>query len=185
MDDGVSMLSADTIIAALRRLPERLEVRGTVGEVNLLKGTAMILGFRARQSTKDVDAIFAPTAILRDESKIVADELNLPADWLNDAAKGYASPRGDFRSLPEFDTPYLRVQVPTAEYLLAMKVLAARAMFGTEAGDRQDIGFLIRHLKLTTPEEVFDVVERYYDPSRLLPRSFYLVDEILSEGTDG
>ena len=40
---------------------------------------------------------------------------------------------------------------------------------------------MIKHLGLETSEQVMAIVERYYDPSRLLPRSVYLVDEIMAE----
>jgi hypothetical protein len=53
------MLNRETILEALRQLSERLQVREVVGEINLLSGTARVLGFQARQSTKDVDAIFS------------------------------------------------------------------------------------------------------------------------------
>jgi hypothetical protein len=72
-------------------------------------------------------------------------------------------------------------QAPTAEYMLAMKVLAARAGIGAERGAAKDIGFLIRLLGLSEAGEVTSIVNRYYDPSRVLPRSIYLVEEILEE----
>ena len=109
----------------------------------------------------------------------MAGNFGLPPDWLNDAAKGFASVSGDFVVLSALDLPNLRVLAPTAEYMLAMKVLASRAGVGSEHGDVQDIAFLIRLLGLTTSEEVMSIVGRYYDPSRILPRSHYLVDEIL------
>ncbi len=34
---------------------------------------------------------------------------------------------------------------------------------------------------MTKLEQVMEVVGRYYDPSRILPRSMYLVEEILEE----
>jgi hypothetical protein len=175
------MLNRDTILAALGRLSERLGTRGVLGEINLLGGAAMVLGFKARQSTKDVDAIFAPAAIVREESRVVATELDLPEDWLNDAVKGFVSPRAEFRRLPDIDFPYLRVQVPTAEYMLAMKVMAARVGLGGGSGDKDDIRFLIQRLNLAAAEQVFEIVRRYYDPERVLPRSMYLVEEIFSE----
>jgi hypothetical protein len=175
------MLNRDAILSALRALSSRLERRDVVGEVNLLGGTAMVLGFQARQSTKDVDAVFAPAAIVREEARRVAGELGLPEDWLNDAAKGFVSPRAEYRVLADVDLPFLRVQVPTAEYLLAMKVIAARAALGEGAGDKEDIRFLIRWLKLDSTGQVMEIVARYYDPARILPRSLYLVEEILAE----
>lgn len=176
-----ALLDRDTILRALRRLSERLERRGVVGEVSLLGGTAMVLGFQARQSTKDVDAIFAPVTIVREEARGVAGDLDLPGDWLNDAAKGFVSPEAEFRDLPEVSFTHLRVQAPVPEYLLAMKVMAARASLGGVQGDKEDIRFLIRHLHLSSVEQVIEIVERYYDPSRIVPRSMYLVEEILSE----
>ena len=174
------MLDRDTIVTALARLAARLERRGVAGEINLLGGTAMVLAFQARQSTKDVDAIFAPAAVIREEALGVASDMELAEDWLNDAAKGFASPQGDFRGLADLEFPLLRVRAPTAEYLLAMKVMAARvAMDGT--GDKEDIRFLIRRLDLTSAGQVMAIVGRYYDPKQVLPRSMYLVDEILSE----
>lgn len=141
----------------------------------------MVLGFQARQATKDVDAIFAPPAAIREEAVAVASQLGLEPDWLNDAAKGFASPAGEFQELAELDLPHLRVQVPRPEYLLAMKVMASRAARLGDAGDKEDIRFLIRLLRLTAPEQVMAIVQTYYDPARILPRSFYLVEEIIAE----
>lgn len=79
------MLSRELILSALGLLSKRLEARDVVGEINLLRGTAMVVGFSARQSTKDVDAIFAPVSIIREAAAAVAAELELPEGWLNDA----------------------------------------------------------------------------------------------------
>ena len=94
----------------------------------------MVLAFQARQATKDVDAIFAPTGAVRQAARLVADQLDLPQDWLNDAAKGFASEKGNFEPLTGFTFENLRIQTPTAEYLLAMKVMAARVAIGDVRG---------------------------------------------------
>ena len=142
------MLSRETILTALTRLSDVLERKGVQGELNIVGGTAMVLAFNARSSTKDVDAIFEPTSEIRAAAAAVAEELELPADWLNDAAKGFLSPAGEFTPVESIDLPNLRVQAPTAEYMLAMKVLAARTGIGGERGDSKDIAFLIRMLGL-------------------------------------
>ncbi len=138
----------------------------------------MMLAFQARQSTKDVDAIFAPAEVVREAARLVAGELDLPVDWLKDAVKGFASQRPRFQKVEGLDFPNLRVQTPVPEYLLAMKVMAARVGFSGERGDGEDIAFLIELLKLKNSEEVLNIVQEYYDPARILPRSLYLVDEI-------
>ena len=141
----------------------------------------MVLAFCARQSTKDVDAIFAPAGAVREAARLVAHELDLPQDWLNDAAKGFASEKGTFEPLAGAAFENLRIQTPTAEYLLAMKVMAARVAIADTLGDKEDIAFLARRLALKTPEEAIIIVEKYYDPARILPRSIYLLDEIFEE----
>ena len=59
-----------------------------------------------------------------------------------------------------------------------MKVMAARVGLSGERGDGEDIAFLIELLKLKNSEEVLNIVQEYYDPAKILPRSVYLVDEI-------
>jgi hypothetical protein len=175
------MLSRPAILNALTRLSAELARNGVLGEINLVGGTAMVLAFNARSATKDVDAVFEPSAAVRSAAAVVARDLELPSDWLNDSVKGFLSPVGDFSPLPSLDLPNLRVQAPTPEYMLAMKVLAARTGSASEQGDIRDIAFLVRLLGLTDADAVIDIVRRYYDPSRILPRSIYLVDEILEE----
>lgn len=58
------------------------------------------------------------------------------------------------------DLPHLRVLAPTPEYMLAMKVMAARAGIAGDRGDAEDIGFLIRLLKLRTSDAVMSIVSR-------------------------
>ena len=164
---------------ALRQLSDELGRDGVLGELSIVGGTAMVLAFNARNSTKDVDAIFEPSSGVRKAAAAVAHRLELSPDWLNDAAKGFLSPSGDFIGLDSVDLPNLRVQAPTPEYMLAMKVMAARTGIADDGDDTSDIAFLIRLLSLRQPDAVMEIVSRYYDPSRILPRSVYLVDEIM------
>ncbi len=150
-----------TILTALRRLSERLAEKGVKGELCLLDGTVMVLAFQSRASTKDVDAIFQPSTVIREEAGQVGEELNLPVDWLNDSAKVFISTRHEVETgdLPQFDS--LRVTAPTPEYMLAMKCLAARLPAGPdEKGDEVDIRFLVKHLGLTSASQASEIVYR-------------------------
>lgn len=174
------MLTREQILAALAALNEKLRARDTHGELALLGGAVMLLAFRARLSTKDVDAIFSPTGEIRAAAADVALELGLEPDWLNDGAKGFISPQAQ---LVEADLPrlsHLRITYPTPEYLLAMKVLASRLESDFARGDRDDIATLCRVLGLHDADEVMDIVLRYYSPSRVPPRAIFLVREILA-----
>lgn len=178
-----SRLTRDDIIQALRALDQELAARNVIGEVCVFGGTVMVLAFNARLSTKDVDAIFHPAALIRELARQVAEACNLPPTWLNDAVKGYVSARHETTSgnLPQF--PHLRLTMPTAEYLLAMKCMASRIGSATgEADDTADIVFLIRHLNLRTSEDVMRIVEGYYPPDRMPVKARFLVESLFEEG---
>ncbi len=179
------MLSREHILAALAALNEKMKARELHGELGLLGGAVMLLAFRARASTKDVDAIFSPTSEIRAAAAEVALELDLAPDWLNDGAKGFVSPKAEFveADLPRFS--HLRISYPTPEYLLAMKVLASRVENEGERGDREDIAILCGRLGLRDADAVMEVVLRYYPPARVSPRAVFLVREILANSGSG
>ena len=137
-------LSREEIITALSHLNDLLADAGVIGELCLFGGTAMVLAFDARLSTRDVDAIFKPPTLIRKLAVKVAEELDLRPDWLNDGVKGFQSdhPETTMDSVPQFS--HLRVYRPSAEYLLAMKCMAARASDAETFGDKRDIVLLIR-----------------------------------------
>lgn len=169
------MLDESTIRALLRSLDEELARRSVIGEVGPCGGAVMCLVFHARRATKDVDAIFEPTRAIREAARDVARIHGVPEDWLNDAANGFFL--ADPRQLEVMQLPNLRVWAPSAEYMLAMKCVSARF----DSHDRGDVAFLLPHLGLTSPEEVFRVIEAYYPRSRVPPKTRFLVEELLGE----
>jgi hypothetical protein len=78
---------------------------------------------------------------------------------------------------------HLRIIRPTAEYLLAMKCMASRLPSYSGKGDKDDIFFLLNDLKLRDADAVFKVVEKFYAPERILPKTRFLIQELL-EGSD-
>ncbi len=68
----------------------------------------------------------------------------------------------------------MRVYFPTGDYLLAMKVLSARA----ESFDLEDTMFLIRELKLQTIDEVLTIVKNYYPNKEVKPETVFQLEEM-------
>jgi hypothetical protein len=178
-----STLTREAILRALGSLSEELGKQNVTGEICLFGGTVMVLAFTARLSTKDVDALFQPTPLIRELARRIGEEQQLPANWLNDGVKGYISSRHATTAgnLPQFS--HLRMTMPVPEYLLAMKCMAAR-LGGTtgETSDVPDIVFLIRHLQLKSARDVLNIVGEYYPANRIPVKTQYLVEGLFEEG---
>jgi len=164
------LLDRSAIENAFRRLGERLAQRGVVADLYVFGGAAMALAYDARRSTRDIDAVFQPHGIVLDEARAVANELGLPQWWLNEQASVYVAPGGDTAAPRVFDHPGLRVSAASPEHLLAMKVLAARRR------DGDDIRFLVKHLGLSTVEEVLALCAEVF-PDEEVPARARLVLE--------
>ncbi len=135
----------------------------------------MCLALGARESTRDVDAVFRPIREVREAAARVASRLDLSATWLNDAVKGFLSPRGEFDDYLELG--HLHVFVAPPSYLLAMKCAAMR--LGEEFHDLDDVRYLLRYLNIATAEEALAVVSRYFGEDRLPIKTRLALEELL------
>lgn len=156
-------LSRNRITQALRRLGELAREQGVTLEISLYGGAVFTLVYGSRDATKDVDAIVRPGQIGQTLAVKVAAELGLPDDWLNDDVKQFLAEKEARRSLPagEFGEG-IRIVVPTAAYLLAMKLRACRAPLPGYAGDYGDIRFLVRKMELGSVEEAEAVHDKFF-----------------------
>jgi hypothetical protein len=165
------VLTREQITLALTRLNDELAAMGICAECYIVGGAVMCLALDARASTQDVDAWFTEPQAVRVAAAKVAEALELPADWLNDAAKAFVPAQAGFERWRQMSN--LDVSVADARTLLAMKCAAART-----AEDTADIAFLTKHLGLATAAEVLDVVLAYYPPERLPVRTRLLLEEM-------
>jgi predicted nucleotidyltransferase len=166
--------------ADIRRLFELLDAElaaeDVQGELYLVGGAVMCLALDAREATRDVDAFFRPTKLIREAAVRVAARAGVPDSWLNDAVKGYLSPRGEYD--PYLELGHLRVFVARPAYLLAMKCAAMR--LGEEFHDLDDVRYLLRYLNVSTLEEALVIVLRYFDEEHILPKTRLALEELLS-----
>jgi hypothetical protein len=179
------ILTKDRIITALAALNKRLTEKGVTGELCIFGGATMILAFDARESTRDVDAVFVPKTEIYEEAAKIADDMNLPVSWLNDGVKGFISQEGDLTAegMPQWEN--LRILRPTTRYLLAMKCMAARVAEYDTVGDKNDIIHLCKDLGIHTANEVFNIVENYYPVSRIPVKTKFFIEEIIGEMKGG
>lgn len=174
-ETGRTRLTRDDIRRLFGLLDEELAALDAVGEVYRVGGAVMCLSLGARPATRDIDAFFEPSKLVRQAAARVAARAEVPDDWLNDAVKGLLGRRGDYD--PFLELPHLRVFVARPEYLLAMKCAAMR--LGEEFHDLDDVRYLLRYLNLTSADEAMAIVTRYFDEKQLLPKTRLALEELL------
>jgi hypothetical protein len=156
-------------------LDAELAESGVSGELYVVGGAVMCLAFNARESTRDVDALFKPAGEVRRAAARVAAREDIPEVWLNDAVKAYLGPRGEFDTFMELS--HLRVFVARPEYLLAMKAAALR--LGEVFSDLEDVRYLLRYLNIVTADEAMAIVLKYFDESQLRRKTRLAIEEML------
>jgi len=115
-------------------------------DIVLVGGAAMILHFGAGRATRDIDVLVlrGDLAELREAAAATAREHQLPADWINDAAKGFADilPPDFYHRLMPLDLPLqnLRLYVLGRPEQVAMKIVALREQ------DLEDLELLLPQL---------------------------------------
>jgi hypothetical protein len=167
------MLGTEEIKKLFIELNEELNTQGEVGEIGIVGGAVMCLVYNARNATRDVDAIFEPVKAIRNAVEKISQKHGLPKDWLNDAAKAYL--QDNFKRQEVLSLSNLRVWAPEPRYMLAMKCLSAR----WDTHDKDDVIFLLKHLKIKSAKEVFDLIENYY-PKKIIPaKTQFLIEEVL------
>jgi hypothetical protein len=173
-------MNRNDILHALEELGKELQKKNLQGEVLIVGGAAMCLAHDARDTTKDVGALFEPKIEMMDAIRNVAKNNALYDDWLNDSVKGFIYTKPE--KVPFIEYPGLHVLTVSPEYLLAMKLFSSRAsMYDT---DRDDIKTLINILHITSLEEAYIILEKYYPLNKIAPRTQYLLEEIICSTGD-
>ena len=169
----MATFSREEIQNGLRRLGELAAAQGVNIRLTLVGGAVMVLGYQARQSTRDVDAvILAPQEArrVRALAKQVAEEHDWPEDWLNDGAKGYLVGISEGPIL--FSAPGIEARAPSLEQMLAMKLSAWR-----DDLDISDARRLLQELKGGRVKyEIWQDLERYLVPGDELTAQYAFLD---------
>ena len=147
--------SREKVVAVLTQLGSRLDAQGIHGEIYIVGGTAMLLGYNRLTVTEDIDAVFTP---ITEIEQIVADmhraDSSLPADWLNFKVLPLLPRIADSGAWEALEIKGLSVSVASPAFLLAMKALASRGR-----RDFEDIGVLTEILEITSVNRVWEICE--------------------------
>lgn len=146
-------------------------------EIAVFGGSALMLAGNFRFSTADVDIaeITRPwPRWLADAVTRIAVKNNWSDSWLNDAVNSFLSPLAnpirDLVALGSFpratEEVGVKVFVPTAEYMLALKLKALRLSdFDKGSKDLADVANLLRVLDITDAEPAIAIMAEYFPKS--------------------
>lgn len=171
-----AFLTTDQILDLLRELGDDLNRQGLRAELFVVGGAAMALAFNTRRTTRDIDGVYEPKREVYEAATRVGARHGLREGWLNDAVKGLL-PGPDPHPREVLTAPGVRVSVPSPEYLLALKVAAARV-----DRDADDIRYLAGLVGARTADDVLDLTERIMGGRRpLLPKVQFLIQEMFAQ----
>jgi Nucleotidyltransferase of unknown function (DUF6036) len=173
------LVSGDELLDALRSLGAKLHRKGLTADVYIFGGAAMVIAYKARPATRDIDAVFEPDTEVLDAALEVARERRWPRSWLNNQASVYLSQLPDRGRRVILEAPGIRCMVASPEHLLAMKVMAAR-----QSQDVGDIRFLVERLGLRSFDDVQRAVAEVFPTRPISDRARLLIEDIL-DAEDG
>lgn len=168
------MLTREEAEAALQELVEELERLGHTSDIYIVGGAALMLGFGARDATRDIDAVLTPRTEIMPIVAEVARRRNLTDDWLNSAAAMYVPPWPDDPN-PRLiiSTGRVQVSIASAEMLLAMKIHASRGR-----QDIDDLRFLLAEVGIDNYEDAVSLFEYFYEDDPIKGRAIKILIEI-------
>ncbi len=173
-EPGSVLLGRAQIERAFTALGDRLARRGVVADVFIVGGAAMALAYDATRVTRDVDSLFVPHGIVLEEARNVAQDLGLPAWWLNEQASVYISGKDDPDRRRVFDHPGLRVTAASPRHIFAMKALAARTR------DIDDLRLLADIIGVDTAETALQICAEFFPEEEVPPRAAAVLRELFS-----
>jgi len=147
---------------------------GTKLQIAVYGGSALMLASNFRFATEDVDVSQLEHPLpdwLAAVVQEIAEKNSWQDDWFNDGVAFHLSSLADraadhleFGTFPrDGSSPGLVVSVPSAEYLLALKLKAARVMDPVRGEvERLDILNLMKVVGVSTAGEAIDLLGRYF-----------------------
>ena len=107
----------------------KLGGKHTPGEIIIVGGSSIMLNYLFRHETEDIDAYFLTSSAIKQAAHNIADQYNLPHDWINDDFKYTESYTPKIIQYSKYLCTFsnvLTIRTITAEYLIAMKLRAYR-----------------------------------------------------------
>ena len=188
-------LGRDALLDAFDRIGRAAVQAGTRLQIAVYGGSALMLASNFRAATEDVDVSTLEHPLpdwLAEAVREIARGNSWQEDWFNDGVVFHLSSLADgagdhleFGTFPRDGTPVgLAVSVPTAAYLLALKLKAFRIMDPLRGEtERLDILNLMRVVGISTADDAIALLGRYFPLSAAsAEKQRFLLKNMSNEG---
>jgi hypothetical protein len=186
----------EALLDAFDRIGRAAAEAGTRLQIAVYGGSALMLASNFRFATEDVDIaeIGQPWPTwLADVVERIAQENDWSATWLNDAVSFHLSALAqqdrDHTALGTFprlgDKVGLTVLVPTARYMLALKLKALRVSdFDKGQQDMADVAHLLKVLNASHVEDAIAILAEFFPNSAAhADKQRFVLKRLFSGGT--
>ena len=173
-ETAINKDNLDFYLRELAKVFRKLNGKTVPAEIVLIGGASVLINYGFRDKTYDMDAIILSSSAMKQAINQVGDQLGLPNGWLN---TDFMKTRSYSPKLLEHSVYYktfaniLTVRTVTAEYMVAMKLMAGRKY----KNDLSDvIGILKYHKDNGTPitlDRIKNAVAELYGNWSALPQS--------------
>jgi hypothetical protein len=172
------------LAAALHELGQLALDSGKIIDLALYGGSCLTLVSNFRVGSEDVDAVAIVDQDFIDRAaRTVAGRHGWPMDWINDGVRTYLSPAVAghdshelFATYPDESRPGLRVYVPNAHYMLAMKLMALRIEPAEK--DFEDILNLLSVVGIKDKAEIVEFAAEFYPEARVSGKLRLALDQL-------
>jgi hypothetical protein len=185
----------DALLDAFDQIGRAAALAGTKLQIAVYGGSALMLASNFRLATEDVDVSELERPLpdwLAAVVEEIARENGWQGEWFNDGVAFHLSALADhaldhleYGTFPrDRSPPGLVVSVPSAEYLLALKLKAARVLDPVRGEtERLDILNLMKVVGISTAEDAIALLGRYFPVSAASPEKLlFLLNNMSSEG---
>ncbi|MGY3449028.1 hypothetical protein [Bradyrhizobium sp. USDA 4353] len=172
-----SAFDRDALLAAFDAIGRAAAQAGAKLQIAVYGGSALMLASNFRFATEDVDVSALPSPLppwLAETLHGIAQQNGWSNDWFNDGVTFHLSPLADqaadhleFGTFPrDGSPPGLVVSVPSAEYMLALKLKAVRVLDPARGeAERLDILNLMKVVGITDADAAVALLARYFPAS--------------------
>jgi len=179
----------ETVVNAFDVMGRYLRERSLIGEIAVYGGTAIMLQFRWRTATDDVDVTIRTgerESAVKDAAALAATRLGLADDWLNNYV-GAFTPETEsqaffltYGSYPRGETPGLRVFLAKPEYLCAMKLKALQRE-NVDDRDFEDAINLAVEIAVETADQLQRLFAAFFPDEKLHPNAAARLPELVQQ----